>query len=611
MELIDSIRAKDILKQAPKALKPMKGLRNLYDFVSSQKNRNHVNYPLLVEHAAAKFPQRTLIKYQDTTISFQGFNQRANQIAHYLSEIGIKEGDVVALFMENRPEYLTYLTAISKAGAVAALINNAQTGKVLIHSLNLVSPKAIIAGEEVLAPLDEVFSELTVDKAPFMVPDREFTGDNGSLKHEYTNIEEETRSHPVTNLPQTQLISGEAPCLYIYTSGTTGLPKASIQKHRKISMVTIGLGMMLGRVKKTDTIYSSLPLYHATALFFSWLPAIANGASVAIRRKFSASEFWNDIVKYEATVFVYIGELCRYLLNQPPSALDKQHKIRMMSGNGLRPDLWDQFKERFAIKEIREFYGSSEGNVVCYNLFNQKQTMGMTLGSYAIVEIDTETEEPIRDANGFLVKAKPGQPGLLLGRITKATPFEGYTDPKKNESKILKNAFKKGDAWFNTGDMVKDLGFRHLQFVDRTGDTFRWKGENVSTGQVEMIVNQFPGVSEGITYGVEIPNTNGRAGMVAIKQDNPGEEIDLKGLYEYLVKELPKYAVPVFIRTLSSVDATGTFKYQRNTLKQEAFRAANFDCQEDKVFVALPGNDGYSDLDTATLKGIEENEYRF
>lgn len=611
MELIDSITAKDLLKQAPKALNPIKGLRNLYDFMSSQKNRNHVNYPLLVEHAAAKFPQRPLIKYQDTTLSFQGFNQRANQIAHYLSEIGIKEGDVVALFMENRPEYLIYLTAISKTGAVAALINNAQTGKVLIHSLNLVSPKAIITGEEVLAPLDEVLSELTVDKSPFIVPDAEFTGAKDGFKHEYTNIEEASSKHPTTNLPQTQLISGEASCLYIYTSGTTGLPKASIQKHRKIAGVTIGLGMMLGRVRRSDTIYSSLPLYHATALFFSWLPAIANGASVAIRRKFSASEFWHDVVKYDATVFVYIGELCRYLLNQPPSSLDKQHRIRMVSGNGLRPDLWDEFKERFAIKEIREFYGSSEGNLACYNLMNQKQTMGMTLGSYAIVEVDTETEEPVRNSKGYLVKSKPGTPGLLLGRITKATPFEGYTDPKKNESKILKNAFKKGDAWFNTGDMVKDLGFRHLQFVDRTGDTFRWKGENVSTGQVEMIVNQFPGISEGITYGVEIPNTNGRAGMVAIKQENPEEELDLQGLYQYLARELPKYAVPVFVRTLSSVDATGTFKYQRNTLKQEAFRAASFANKEDKVFVALPGNDGYSDLDADTLKGIEENQYRF
>ncbi|MBV1919176.1 MAG: long-chain-acyl-CoA synthetase [Pseudomonadales bacterium] len=596
-------------KQAPKLLRPIKGLKNGLLFASKMRSKNHLNYACAVEHAAALYPDNTLIKYNDERVSYREFNQRANQIAHYLISLGIQQGDVVALFMENRPDYLCCMAAITKTGGIAALINNSQTGKILTHSLTLVSAKAIIAGEEVVAAFDAVKGDASTIQRRLVMPDEggQWIKDNSESMDDslYLNLDEKLNDFSTKNPEQVKSITPDSPCLYVYTSGTTGLPKASIQKHKKIMGIYLGLGMVMGRIESNETMYSCLPLYHATALYLCWLPALANGGSIALRRKFSASAFWDDIRKYEATAFGYVGELCRYLINQPATNLDTQHNVKMVTGNGLRPDLWDEFKSRFGIDEVREFYGASEGNIVCYNLLNQDKTIGMTIGSYATVEFDNEAELPIKDSNGYLVKAKLGEPGLLLGRITKVTPFDGYTDSSKNNGKVFNNVFKEGDSWFNTGDIVKDIGFRHLQFVDRTGDTYRWKGENVSTTEVEMIVNQYPAIAESIAYGVEIPNTNGRAGMVAITLKDGSQEFDMQDFYDHLKQELPSYALPVFVRMLSSVDATGTFKYQRTLLKKESFRL------NDGAYIALPGNNTYEAVVENVIKAVDAGEYRF
>ena len=602
-----------LLKNAPSPLTLLDSTLKAARSVGYQWRHGGLHYPGFVEQAAVTFGHRVLIKYGDQRITYREFNERCNQIAHYLKANGLGMGDVIALFMENRPEYLLYLTAITKLGATAALVNNAQQGSVLAHSLNLVAARAVIVGDEVSGPLQSVLDRLDHPPLVFTVPDNDGERTCSELVCEFANIQSLSRGYPTYNLEETRLIKPDSPCFYIYTSGTTGLPKASVQRHKRLLGLALGLGMFSGAVKRDDTVYSTLPLYHATALFFSWLSVLANGASLAIRRKFSASEFWQDIVRYDATVFVYVGELCRYLLNQPESPWDRQHRVRMITGNGLRPELWKAFKTRFNIAEVREFYGSSEGNVACYNLFNQDCTMGMVLGSYAIVKIDTETEEPVKNADGFLVKCAPGEAGLLLGRITKVTPFDGYTDPAKNASKIFRDVFRRGDAWFNTGDLVKDQGLRHLQFVDRLGDTFRWKGENVSTGQVEMIVNEFPGISESIAYGVEMPGTNGRAGMVALvlSDADAGVGVELTALHQHLLRALPAFAIPVFVRTLSAVNSTGTFKYQRTHLKMQAYYPQRFDNTLDRLFVALPGEPGYQEATAAIIEKIDAGGYRF
>lgn len=602
----NSISLLSMAKNLPSPVPMALGIKNAVSFVSRQLLKGEISYPAFIEYAAQKYADNVLIKHDNTQFTYRQFNERVNQIAHFLRGKNIGQGDTVALFMENRPEYLIYLTAITKTGAVAALVNNAQQGKVLTHSFNLVNPKAIITGDEVAEHLDAVAANISSEPLLFNVPDR------GAVQcQNFANIHEASQQCATGNLKNIERIDPDSPCLYIYTSGTTGLPKASIQRHKKVVGIAVGLGMLAGSATSRDTVYSTLPLYHGTALYFSWLTVLANGAGLAIRRKFSASSFWDDVIRYDATIFVYVGELCRYLLNQPESPKDKQHKIRLITGNGMRPELWQAFKARFAIKEVREFYGSSEGNLVCYNLFNQDSTMGLVLGSYAVVKVDAETETPIRDQNGFLIKCQPGEPGLLIGRITKVTPFDGYTDAEKNESKVIHNAFSKGDAWFNSGDLVKTQGARHLQFVDRLGDTFRWKGENVSTGEVEMIVNQFPQISESITYGVEIPNTNGRAGMTAVVLNEGVAELDYEGLYRYLSKELPAYAVPLFVRTLNSVDSTGTFKYQRSSLKKQAYYPQSYENKNDRLYIKLPNKQNYCPATEEIVSAVDKGKYNF
>jgi len=611
LELIDSIKPKDFLRGIPSALSVILGIYPVARFLLKSRKDTNKNYPLFFEHMACQFADNTLIKFHNASYTYREFNERCNQIAHYLVEHGIESGDVVALYMENRPEYLLYLTAISKTGATAALVNNSQTHKVLLHSINLVSPKAIISGEEVIQNICDVKSEITTQLPLYIVPDADSDWAKNNNDHSFVDIHEETLNGPRQNLARSQDIKAESPALYVYTSGTTGLPKASIQSHNKIVRTSVALGMVTSGIKETDTLYCCLPFYHATAFYMCWSTAVANGATTAIRRKFSASNFWSDIHRFDATVFIYIGELCRYLLNQEPTEQENNHNIRMVIGNGLRPELWDEFQQRFRVDRINEFYGSSEGNVSCLNLFNQKQTMGFCVGPHAIVKLDIDTEEPLRDSNGYLIKTALGEPGLLLGKITALAAFEGYTDKEKNASKIITDAFHKGDKWFNTGDIVKNLGFRHLQFVDRSGDTFRWKGENVSTGEVEMIANLFPGIAECVAYGVEIPNTNGRAGMVAVIPKDSGAELDTDAFYAFLKSELPSYAVPIFIRTLSSVDATGTFKYQRSRLKQQSYLVDSFEHKADKAYVALPGTNSYQVVDANIIEGIKNNQYRF
>jgi citronellyl-CoA synthetase len=276
-----------------------------------------------------------------------------------------------------------------------------------------------------------------------------------------------------------------------------------------------------------------------------------------------------------------------------------------MVGNGLRPSIWNNFKERFGIEQIAEFYASSEGNIAFFNTFNLDQTMGFTVTNYAIVEYDKEREQPVSDSKGFLKKVPPGGVGLLLGEITKFYPYDGYTDKSKTESTILRNVFTKGDAWFNTGDLVRDMGFRHTQFVDRTGDTFRWKGENVSTTELEEIINRFEGVKESIVYGVEIPHNSGRAGMVNLILSIPFDQFDLNAFYHYLRKELPSYAVPLFIRFSEETETTTTFKYKKSKLKEEGYDCTKINTP---VFALLNGT--YERVTIDVMNDINSGRYK-
>ena len=561
-----------------------------------------------VERATQCFPDRPAVMDETRTLSYRQFNAWANRFAHALKADGVRHGTVVAVMLENRLEQLALLAGLAKLGAVSALINTTQRGKVLTHSLNLVKPGFFIVGEELLEAFREVRKEVQgADQGCYWLADGDTLQEVGKAPRGWVNLAKQVTDQSDANLPDCLQVKLKDPCFYIYTSGTTGMPKAAVISHNKWIKAYGGFGISGLGLDSSDVLYMVLPLYHSSGVIVSWSSALAGGAAMAVRRKFSASAFWEDVARYKATSFSYIGELCRYLLNQPPARHERHNSLTSMIGNGLRPSIWGEFKQRFGIERIVEFYGASEGNIAFMNALNFDNTVGFSPAPYAVVRYDLENEQPLRDSKGYLIKAELGEPGLLIGEISKKYPFDGYTDPAKSEAVILRNVFKKGDAWFNTGDLMRDLGCGHAQFVDRLGDTFRWKGENVSTNEVESLLGDYPGVEDAVVYGVEIPGTNGRCGMAALRLSE-GTRLDPSGLAGYLDKSMPAYAAPVFIRLLQAVDVTGTFKYKKTDLKQTAYAPAR---TSDPLLVRLPGSARYVPLDQLLFDGIQAGSYRF
>jgi citronellyl-CoA synthetase len=411
------------------------------------------------------------------------------------------------------------------------------------------------------------------------------------------------------NPASSQQVFFDDPCFYIYTSGTTGLPKAGVFKHGRWMRSSASFGLIALDMQPHDIVYCTLPLYHATGLCVCWGSAINGASGFAIRRKFSASQFWNDVRKYHATTLGYVGELCRYLVDQPTSAEDNQHGVTKMIGNGLRPGAWDAFKTRFGVEHICELYAASDGNIGFTNILNFDHTIGFSLMAWELVAYDHDSGQPIRNAKGFMNKVAKGAQGLLLARIDDKAPLDGYTDPQKTEKVVLHDVFKKGDRYFNTGDLLRNIGFGHAQFVDRLGDTYRWKGENVSTTEVENILLQHPHIAEAVAYGVEVHNTNGRAGMAAITPAESLATLDFSELLDFARQQMPAYAVPLFLRVKVKMETTGTFKYQKTRLKDEAFDPGK--TGDDPIYAWLPGTQTYVQVTEQVLADIHGGKYRY
>lgn len=562
------------------------------------------------EKAVKRNPHGYALLFEEQKYTYQQLNDWANQIGHYYLSIGAQKGDVIAVMIENRPELVASVLALAKIGVTAALVNTSQVGKVLAHSINLVNPIALIVGEECRAAVDEIRQELNLAEQRFhWFADQETRQHAATAPAHYLNLADEIITFPTFNTPTTHSVKGKDGLFYIYTSGTTGLPKAVIFTHSRWTLAYGTYGHVLD-LNSDDVMYVTLPLYHATGIVVCWCGVIASSATLALRRKYSTSAFWKDVQKFNASAIGYVGELCRYLMDAPASELDHTHRVKKMIGNGMRPNIWDKFKQRFGVEEVLELYASSEGNVGFSNVFNFDNTVGFSPTPYAIVQFDKEKNEPIRDVNGWCQKVSKGEVGLLIGKITRRSPFDGYTDPEKNKSVIMSNVFKNGDAYFNTGDLVRDIGFRHAQFVDRLGDTFRWKGENVSTTEVENMLCEYPKIAEAVVYGVEIPHTNGRAGMAAITLAEQAQlnEQDLQAMLSCFKKSLPAYAIPVFLRVQKQVETTGTFKYQKNKLKEQAF---NPEKTNEQILVLLPNSNAYCDMNTEIYSNIQQYQYRF
>jgi citronellyl-CoA synthetase len=558
------------------------------------------------EQATLRNPDGVALLYADTCLTYREANCRANRIAHYVHDQGIRKGDVVALFIENRPELLLSVLAVAKLGGICAMLNTAQTQAALVHSLNLVSPAAIVVGAELVASYEAVRHQVQIPaEHTWFVADQQAS----AVPDGYVDLITASAESPADNPPSTAQIFFNDPCFYIYTSGTTGLPKAGIMKHGRWTKTAVSFGSIALDMGPEDVLYCTLPLYHATGLCVCWGSAIVGASGFAIRRKFSASQFWDDARRFKATTLGYVGELCRYLLDQPASEKDRDHSVIKMVGNGLRPGVWAQFKARHGVAHICELYAASDGNIGFTNILNFDNTVGFCLQHWALVDYAHDTGEPVRGSDGFMLKVKKGGQGLLLARIDEKSPYDGYTDPEKNRKVILTDVFEKGDRYFNTGDLVRSIGFGHAQFVDRLGDTYRWKGENVSTTEVENVLLQHPQIAEVVAYGVEIENTNGRAGMVAITPSESLASLDMRELLRFAHGQLPHYAVPLFLRIKVKMETTGTFKYQKVKLKEEAFdpeKAGN-----DPVYAWLPGSDCYVPVTGQLLAQIQGGHFRY
>jgi citronellyl-CoA synthetase len=359
--------------------------------------------------------------------------------------------------------------------------------------------------------------------------------------------------------------------------------------------------------------YICLPLYHFTGLGPGFGSALVSGASVFLRRRFSASNFWPEVQQHQTTLFIYVGELCRYLAMQPECVEEKDNPIKTMLGNGLRPDVWDQFRQRFKVNRITEIYGASEGNVTFINLLNKDSTIGTSDANLILAKYDVDLDEMIRDSKGNLVEVAKGDAGLLLAEIDDKYAFDGYQDKAATESKVLTDVKKKGDRWFNTGDLVKqiDVGFAmglpHYQFVDRVGDTFRWRAENVSTNEVGEILNAFEQIEMSNVYGVEVPDAEGKAGMAALTL-NSGEKFDVKGFSAYVERELPAHARPVFIRLQQQAETTVTFKLVKGALRKEAY---HLDQVSEPIYILKPRTSVYQLLDKATYQQVLDGTIGF
>ncbi|XP_055903657.1 long-chain fatty acid transport protein 4 [Eupeodes corollae] len=525
-------------------------------------------------------PEKDGFIMESKKLTFQDIEDFSNKIASYFKSKGFKREDSIALLMETRPEYSCIWMGLSKIGVVTALINSNLRKETLLHSIKAAKCKAIIFGAELSSALKEVLGDEDIKNLELyqFTDDQQREGVGFVTLDGATDIVPELKTHKATDL--TKDIAEGRPkdkMVYIYTSGTTGMPKAAVITHLRYMFMAVAVHKMVG-IREDDIIYNPLPLYHTAGGILGAGNVFLHGNTMVLRKKFSATNFWTDCIKYKCTVAQYIGELCRYLLSTPTKPEDTKHSIRLMFGNGLRPQIWSQFTSRFNIDEIGELYGSTEGNSNLVNVDNQVGAIGFIpvwgekIYPVMLIRCDEDTGEPIRDSHGHCVKCKPGEPGVFIGKINPkraVNAFSGYADKSATEKKLIRNVFQDGDVYFNSGDiLVKDI-LGYFYFKDRMGDTFRWRGENVATSEVEAIITNVVGLEDCVVYGVDIPHVEGKAGMAGIV--DPDRKVDMVQLSAGIRGSLPAYAQPLFIRLLTEMPKTATFKLKKRDLQVEGF----------------------------------------
>ncbi|MCA9627102.1 MAG: long-chain-acyl-CoA synthetase [Myxococcales bacterium] len=523
---------------------------------------SHWHIARIIARNAERFGNHTALRYLEESYSWQEFEDRLARYAGYLRRKGIKQGDVVALMMDNRPDFLFIEAAVCRLGAISALINTNLIEHALVHAINIGHPKLVIGGSEHALQLRQVAGELCVKESEVLV---QLEHDDDDAQGFATLNADLGKAIQVRDNAKTKPDDGMC---YIYTSGTTGLPKAAIVTHKRFLLAAHLFGRSIHDAAPDDVIYATLPLYHSNAQWAGFGASVTSAGTLALRRKFSASQFWDDVRKFGATHFIYIGELCRYLLNQPPNSRDRDHQLRGGTGNGLRPDIWEAFTSRFGVPVMREFYGATEGNAPMFNIEGKPGMVGRLRPGQIIVKCDLSSGEVLRNAQGLCEEVEVGGTGLFLGKINAVTRFDGYVDNQATQKKVITDVLKHGDTYFNSGDLLTLNEDKWVAFADRVGDTFRWKGENVSTNEVAEVLNAAPGVLESNVYGVQVTGTDGRAGMASLNTD---EQFDLGAFAAFVIDKLPGYQRPYFIRVQDGMRITGTFKHQKVDYRKEGY----------------------------------------
>ncbi|MDY0414839.1 MAG: long-chain-acyl-CoA synthetase [Pseudomonas sp.] len=578
----DKNKSKDQAVRAPVSERVQKKLDLRSAMASKIKPTDYYTLGQRVEDTVDKFSERPFLIYAGHSYSYKDVGERVNQYANTLVARGVKAGDVCAVALENRPELIFCWFALAKIGAVITLVNYHLQGKPLVHVLQATKTKFVLVGEECLEPFIE--TPETQQWPLWLIPDAENPASPAQLAafdREFSvEVDRAARTRPDAALRAG--IRAEDDMLYIFTSGTTGLPKAARYSHMRwmssgdVMVVTLD-------TSSDDVFYCCLPLYHGAAATSVVSTALASGAAIVIRRRFSASRFWSDVRTHGVTIFQYVGEICRYLLNRAEAAEEKNNTLRCMLGAGLTSDTWQRWIQRFGELDVYEGWGATEANTATINLDNYVGSCGRITDwnktNLRLLRIDEETQTHVRDENGFYVHCEPGEVGEAVGFIvdsqaTGAGRFEGYTSSEATESKILRDVFQKGDAWWSSGDLLRYDANGYCYFVDRVGDTFRWKSENVSTQEVASELGDFAGMEFINIYGVTVPDNEGRAGMALVVMQQ-GCEFDPQAFYQFVAERLPHYARPVFVR-VGSADMTTTFKHRKIDLQKQGYDPKNF-----------------------------------
>jgi len=547
---------------------------------------------VIAELAESHGAATALIAERETLI-FRTLTERVNRYARWALGQNLVKGETVCLLMPNRPEYMAIWLGVASTGGVVSLLNTQLRGQALAHCIDIVAPRHVI----VAAELSDAFGS-----AQGFLSTRPKIWSHGGGEFAAIDSEVERFSGEPLAAIERRAVTIADRALTIYTSGTTGLPKAANVSHRRLMQWSLWFAGLMN-TGPGDRMYNCLPMYHSIGGVVATGAVLVRGGSVVIREKFSAREFWDDVVSFDCTLFQYIGELCRYLVHSPEHPRERAHRLRLCCGNGLRADVWEAFQSRFGIPRILEFYAATEGNVSLYNVEGKTGAIGRVPAFLShrfpltLVKFDPAAAAPARDADGRCMRCAVGEIGEAIGRISdggtaSGAEFEGYSSAVETERKILRDVFEPGDAWYRTGDLMRMDGGGFFYFVDRIGDTFRWKGENVATSEVAAAILTFPGIIEAAVYGVSIPGTEGAAGMAAIVADGA---LDVGALRRHLRERLPPYARPLFLRLKERIEVTATFKQNKNELMRDGFDPAKtkdalyFDDMSQRNFIPLDG----------------------